>query len=245
MTTTAEGPPPNRVRVDVAALPLADQVYETLHGWILDGQLAPGHRLRVREVADMVGTSVMPVRDAVRRLVEAGLVTHQPYKGARVRALDLAELEQAYGVRILLEGEAARVGAENATPAVVEAMQECWEALDRAARDGDVIEALRQDEAMLDCLYSAADNAVLHDLVRTLWGRCRAYKTLWARTAANPDEPHIWHYKPQLVEAARSKDGASARAVIEESYGAARATIAHILGGGSSAGATSGRRRDM
>lgn len=236
MTATAGGPPTGTPRADVGALPLANQVYETLHGWIVDGQLAPGHRLRVREVAEMVGTSVMPVRDAVRRLVEAGLVTHEPYKGARVRALDLTELEQAYGVRILLEAEAAEVGAANATPAVVAAMERHWEALDRAARDGDVIEALRQDEALLDALYAAAGNDILHDMVRTLWGRCRAYKTLWARTATRPDDPHIWHYKPLLVDAAKTNDGAAARAVIEESYGAARATIARTLAGQGSPG---------
>ena len=74
--------------VAVIAAPLAHQVFDTLRGWIVNGQLQPGYRLRVRDVAAMVGTSVMPVREAIGRLVETGLAIHEPYKGARVRALD-------------------------------------------------------------------------------------------------------------------------------------------------------------
>src|SRR5699024_7025291 len=81
--------------------PLSDRVFEQLREQVVTGLLEPGSRLRVRDLAEQVGTSAMPVREAVRRLVESGLAEHEPYKGARVRRLDLAELESAYEVRIL------------------------------------------------------------------------------------------------------------------------------------------------
>jgi DNA-binding GntR family transcriptional regulator len=233
MRTTKSSDPTTRAPgVDVHASPLTEQVYLTLHGWIANGQLPPGYRLRVRDIAERVGTSPMPVRLAVRRLVEVGLAEHEPYRGATVRGLDVDELRHAYDVRIALESEAARRGAECATPQVVAVMEEHWHKLDDAARRGDVVEALTHDEAMLECLYSTTGNTILCDIIRGLWHRCRPYKVLWARTAIAPGEPHIWQYKPALVEAARAQDGAAAEEVIRASYGAARATLVLLVKSG-------------
>lgn len=216
-------------RGDVHASPLTEQVYLTLHGWIANGELPPGYRLRVRDIAERVGTSPMPVRLAVRRLVEVGLAEHEPYRGATVRGLDVGELRHAYDVRITLESEAARRGAECASSQVVDRMAEHWSELDAAARRGDVVDALAHDEAMLECLYATTGNAIMGDIIRGLWHRCRPYKVLWARAAVAPGESHIWQYKPALVAAARAQDGAAAEAVIRESYGAARATLVRLL----------------
>jgi DNA-binding GntR family transcriptional regulator len=213
----------------IAASPLTEQVYETLHAWIANGDLPPGYRLRVRDIAEQVGTSVMPVRLAVRRLVEVGLVVHEPYKGARVRGLDVNELKHAYDIRITLEAEAARVGAAHASPDVARQMDDHWRQLDAAARAGDVIEALAHDEAMLECLYASTRNEILVDIIRHLWHRCRPYKVLWARSALEPGDSHIWQYKPKLVEAARNQDGEAAAAVVRESYGAARSTLVRLV----------------
>ena len=89
---------------------LADQVYAALHEAIMSGELPAGSRLRIRDLAEQVGTSVMPVREAIRRLEEAGLAEREPHKGAVVKGLTLEELVHVYGVRRLLEGEAARLG---------------------------------------------------------------------------------------------------------------------------------------
>lgn len=208
----------------VFAAPLAEQVFDTMREWIINGDLPPGYRLRVRDIAESVGTSVMPVRDAIRRLVESGLVVHEPYKGARVRELDVAELEHTYDVRTLLEGECARLGALAAPPAVADAMEEHWAELERAAHAGNISEALRQDEEMLGALYTASGNDVLVDLIRGLWDKCRPYKIVWASQDKNHDA-RIWHYKPDLIAAVRSNDGPAAERIIRESYRDAKTSI--------------------
>lgn len=205
--------------------PLADQVFATLRGWIIEGRLPPGYRLRVRDLAASVGTSVQPVRDAIMRLVETGLVVQEPYKGARVRDLEVSELQQAYDVRILVEGECARLGALAASPAVVERMQGHWEELQRAARAGDVITALHQDELLLGALYEAADNEVLVEVIGGLWDKCRPYKLIWAGGATGQGDLSIWHYKPDLIEAVRRNDGLEAERIMRTSYNVAKAAI--------------------
>ena len=82
---------------------LTDQVYAMIREAILKGEMPAGTRLRIRDLAAQVGTSVMPVREAIRRLEEAGLAERSPHKGAVVRGLTLAELVHVYDVRRLLE----------------------------------------------------------------------------------------------------------------------------------------------
>src|SRR6478752_7460481 len=94
-----------------------------IHEAILNGDLPAGARLRVRDLAEQVGTSVMPVREAIRRLEEAGLAEREPHKGAVVKSLTLEELIHVYDVRRLLEVEAARSGAERISQQDCDKMQ--------------------------------------------------------------------------------------------------------------------------
>ncbi|MDO5696437.1 MAG: GntR family transcriptional regulator [Dermatophilus congolensis] len=213
----------------VQAAPLADQVFNTLHGWIVDGELRPGQRLRVRDLAEAVGTSVMPVREAIRRLVESGLAESEPYKGARVRRLDVDELEHAYDVRILLEGEGARLGALAGDDGLADRMHEHWLELRRYADAGDVGAALAQDELLLEELYAASGNEILVGIIRGLWDKCRPYKVAWATAGPGEGELGIWHYKPELVSAVRARDGDSAAQILRTSYLEAKATIRESL----------------
>ena len=64
---------------------VADKVFTAIHEAIMSGELPAGARLRVRDLALQVGTSVMPVREAIRRLEEAGLAERVPHKGAVVK----------------------------------------------------------------------------------------------------------------------------------------------------------------
>lgn len=212
----------------VVTAPLADQVFTKLRAEIISGELPPGHRLRVREVAEAVGTSVMPVRIAIRQLVEAGLADQEPYKGARVRGVDPEELEAVYDMRILLESEGARLGALNADDELVERMERMWQELEQAAEADDPTEALHLDERLLGELYRASGNMVLVELIRGLWDRSWPYKVLWTGQKGS-DATHIWRFKPELIAAARSRNGDAAQQLIRHSYETARTAIRDLL----------------
>lgn len=117
-------------RVETALL--ADQVYASLHEAILSGELPAGSRLRIRDIAEQVGTSVMPVREAIRRLEEAGLAERSPHKGAVVRTHSLEELIHVYEVRRILEVAAARAGAPLIDEAGLQGMREQYELMTAA-----------------------------------------------------------------------------------------------------------------
>ena len=137
----------------------------------MSGELPAGARLRVRDLALQVGTSVMPVREAIRRLEEAGLAERVPHKGAVVKGLTLTELEHVYDVRILLETEAAGLGGVIVAPEGCARMRQLCDEMARAVEDGRIVDALNHDEALLTILYSAGGNPVLLEMIRGLWQR--------------------------------------------------------------------------
>jgi DNA-binding GntR family transcriptional regulator len=82
---------------------------------IRTGALLPGARLRETDLADRLGISRTPVREAIRQLEADGLVTHLPRQGATIRSLDHAEVVELYEMRAVLEGTAARLAARAAS----------------------------------------------------------------------------------------------------------------------------------
>lgn len=206
---------------------LADKAFDLLREWIINGQFHPGYTLRVREVATMVGTSVMPVREAISRLVDSGLAVQEPYKSARVRGLSVEELEETYAARILIEGECARLGSLAATPDLVSRMESKWVSLQEAVKAGNIRAAMSYDEQLLDELYAAGGNEVLRGIIRTLWDRSMPYKVLWVQAAGL--NISFWQYKPDLIDAVRTRNGEAAQDVIRVSYQKALDSIRIML----------------
>jgi DNA-binding GntR family transcriptional regulator len=208
---------------------MTDQVFAVIHEAIMSGELPAGYRLRIRDIAAQVGTSVMPVREAIRRLEEAGLAERVPNKGAVVKGHSLEDLIHVYDVRRLLEAEAARQGGREISAADVDAMQGHCEQMRQAVADGDVIGALDADEALLETLYRAGGNPVLVETIRALWQRCRPYKVAGARRAAAESDDSLWSFQPRIVEAARANDHNAAAALTKASLLSARRRIQKLL----------------
>ncbi len=210
---------------------LTDRVFDTIHAAIMDGELPAGTQLKVRDLADQVGTSVMPVREAIRRLEESGLAIREPHKGAVVKSVTMTELVHTYQVRTLLEVEAARLGAAAVSNEDCTTMLQLCDELRRAVVDGDPVECLNLDEALLTVLYTAGGNSVLLESIRGLWQRCRAYKIRGAQRARDSADLSLWSFQPPLVAAAQQRDGNAAATITGESMRSATdrisATFAH------------------
>lgn len=192
---------------------LTDQVYEFLHRAIVNGEMPAGTRLRVRDVAAEVGTSVMPVREAIRRLEEAGLAEREPHKGAVVRGLTLSELVPVYDTRRLLEGEAAALGAARIDRAGCDRMQAELDLMRRALDEGRLVDHLDHDENLLKALFDASGNPVLVGMIVNLWQQCRVYKVLGLQLPQSPAQDDVlWRHQAALLQAARTQDAQAARA---------------------------------
>lgn len=205
---------------------VADQVFAAMHAAIIRGELSAGTRLRIRDVAEELGTSVMPVREAIRRLEEMGLVESQPYRGAVVRDFTGKELLELYSVRRLLEVEAATLGVARVEPADVARMTDECAAMAAAVDRRDAADYLARDEEFLATMYAASGNAVLLELVRTLWNRCRSYKLLGAQQALGSGRTEsLLTFQDQLLVAATKHDTKAAAQLTAASLDAATERI--------------------
>lgn len=220
--------PAVRLQHQVSSSPLADQVFEVLRQRITRGEWAPGSHLRIKEVAALVGTSEMPVREAFRRLAQAGLIVLEPYKGATIPALHVSDLEHIYDVRILLEAEAGRQGAQRISADGVDVMRRHWVLLQKASARGDIVDAVVEDENVLSTLYGAGENDILVGLVKTIWDNCRSYKSLWVSNALEQGLA-TWSHIPALIDAAAHNDSHLAFRILERTYIDARAVLRQLM----------------
>lgn len=154
------GPLPRRL--------LREQVYAALRQWIVQGVLRPGEQLRDTELAARLGVSRTPVREALRRLEDEGLVQAAAHRWTRVAPLDPGDAQRIYPLVIALEVLAARLAAPLLGPADLQAMADANLELDEALRARDATRAAAADRAFHAVFVERAGNPelsrVLHGL---------------------------------------------------------------------------------
>lgn len=129
-----------------------------------------GQPLIERDLAAALGVSRGPIREALRKLHDERLVEIRPNRAAIVRELSDKDIDEVYGLRLLLEQYAVQRAAINATPADIDALVGALEAIDQAARAGTPHDLAVADAAFHDCIYRAAH----HDRLEDVWGQLRA-----------------------------------------------------------------------
>lgn len=156
-----------------------DRAAAALRTAILEGRLRPGQRVNQEAWAARVGVSLIPVREALRALAGEGLVTYRQRRGYVVTELDLAELEEVYALRRLLESEALRRGVPLATAETLVALGEAADACRDAAETGNVAGQLQANRRFHGLLHGLADSRPLTRLIDLLWDPTEAYRALY------------------------------------------------------------------
>lgn len=203
-----------------ADLPQGQDAYRRLVTEIRTGALKPGDRLLETDLAERLGISRTPVREAIRQLEADGLVTHAPRQGATVRSLDSGEVTELYEMRGVLEGTAARLAARVASPV---------ELAELAALNAEMIAARGDAPRMYDlnrqfhaALLAAARNRYL---ARSVAGLQKTLLILGPSTLSESDRADAAGREHEAVLAAlRLRDEDSAEAAMRAHVTAAHAT---------------------
>ena len=145
--------------------PLREIVYEELKRQILIGEIAPGTRMMEVELADEMGVSRTPVREAIRKLEKEGLVSIEPRRGAYASDISIKDIVDVMEVRQDLEGMAAGLAAIKATKEEKEALKKATEEYRRAVETGSIDEIIKWDEAFHKRVVSCSGNKTLIQLV--------------------------------------------------------------------------------
>jgi DNA-binding GntR family transcriptional regulator len=187
---------------------IGQQVYERLQHDVMAGALVPGAWLRELDLAVMLGVSRTPVREAVRRLAQDGLLEMSPNRGVQVRALSLAEAVDAYEVRALVEGAAARRAARRATDADLVELRGLLRAIDEIDA-ADAVAHIQADNAFHDAIVRAASSDALLEVARLLARRVTRIKVVTRDTNAS-EATRTQHDEILDAIAAHDADGAEA-----------------------------------
>jgi DNA-binding GntR family transcriptional regulator len=169
------------VPADKAALErdlLRDRAYTTLRDAIVDGTLAPGERLRDQELTEWLGLSRTPVRDALSRLEQDGLVETEPQRFTRVAPLDRRAARDAFPIVAAIHALAAELGVPKLTAADA-VRSTSWNArFALALKQDDVDAALDADDAFHEVLLTASANSELGRTLERLMPRLRRLERL-------------------------------------------------------------------
>jgi DNA-binding GntR family transcriptional regulator len=151
---------------------------------IVQRELRPGERVAQEDVAARIGVSVVPVREALRVLEQEGQVTYRPRRGYFVTELRLADLEEIYGLRRLLEERVARAALplldDEALGRVEQFARECVD----AATSGDVGAELAANRRFHFGIFAPSGQPHALRLIRLLWDSTEAYRALYYNAPA-------------------------------------------------------------
>ncbi|MFS8856561.1 GntR family transcriptional regulator [Synechococcus sp. H55.7] len=189
-------------------------VYSKLREMILSSKLQPGEWLRQEQLASLFGVSRTPVREALRMLSQEHLVEFVPNYGVRVVPLSWEEFEELYAMRIGLEGLAARLAAERATPSDVGELQQLLAAIATLAEDEDLWTYLRQEWHFRLRCYAITGREQLIQRIRNLREHAERYLRLAYHVEGKMQESLEFHRR--LLKAIAAHDGAAAEQINQE-----------------------------
>lgn len=146
-----------------------DEVYARIRHAILRGEIAGGERLVHDDLAGRFGTSRIPVRDALKRLLLDGLVSTDARRAYRVTVFGRADIEEIYELRELLETRAIRMAAARIDQETLAGLRELQAQIEDAADDGDRELYVELNQVFHSRIYAAADQPRLERIIHGLW----------------------------------------------------------------------------
>lgn len=211
---------PSLARIDRSLL--RDRAYLMLRDAIIEGELPPGEVIRDAELAERVGLSRTPVREALGRLAEEGLVETRPHRWTRVTPLSVPAVRDAHLVVRTMHELAVREGVPVMTGRHVARMRTANEAFARALDAGDVAAALAADDALHDVPVEAAGNRAIASTIERHLPLIRRLER--QRFGSRPGRDSIALHD-ELIDACAARDARRAVAVTTEIW----STLATLL----------------
>ncbi len=192
---------------------LREQIKDLILQRIVAHDYPPGARLVETRIAQELGVSQAPVREALRDLEQLGCVVHEPFRGCSVRAFSADELLEAFPVRAALEALAARLAAERMTEDELLLLADLLETMRAAARRGDAHDQSQANASFHATIVRAARNSLLERQWTFLEPYSRTYLTV---SQPGLDLLALSERHVPILDALRARDGEAAAAAMHQ-----------------------------
>ena len=192
-------------------LPLRDVVFNTLRDAILPGKLVPGERLMGNQLAEKLGVSRTPVREALRMLELENLVELVPRKGAQVLDMSEKDIVNILEVRSALEGLATSVGCKKMSKEDLQQLKNMEVDFEKAVAENDVEHFVDIDEDFHDLIFAATENDKLINIFRNLRIQLYRYRMAQAKNNETSMSTIVAHHRSiiRAIENHDAEEGAS------------------------------------
>lgn len=195
-------------------LPLRDVVFNTLRRAILKGELEPGERLMEIALANKLGVSRTPIREAIRKLELEGLVIMIPRKGAEVARITEKDLRDVLEVRTSLEKLAIELACDRITAEEIAELRETCQAFADSLGSDELTTMAEKDVAFHDVIFRATKNARLIQILNNLREQMYRYRLEYLKDVGA--RPRLVEEHKEILDAVIRRDKESAVKLIEE-----------------------------
>ncbi len=207
--------------------PLRELVFDSLREAIISGSLPPSERLMEIQLAEEMGVSRTPVREAIRKLELEGLVVMIPRKGAYVAGMSIKDIVDVFEIRGALEGLAAELASERVTDEELESMERYLVKISEEIESGDLSKVVETDTDFHTLIYKASRNARLSQIISNLREQIQRFRTTSLSFPGRMKIALEEHRK--IVEAISSRDGELARKLAQEHIENAENTMMNMI----------------
>jgi len=204
---------------------VGDQITASIRSAIIEGKLPPGEVLRQDDLAARFGFSRMPIRDALRQLEAEGLVSIHPTKGAQVARLDVVDLREIYGMRVVLEVEALRLACGKLEPSDLEAAARL---LNHMSEETDAARLSDLNHAFHATLYERCGNGRLLSHIDLYLKAADRYVRILLSAMDYHPQSHRDHQA--ILDACRNGDADKAAAALRQHLTRGSARLLSALG---------------
>jgi DNA-binding GntR family transcriptional regulator len=193
---------------------LAETAWRHIREQILYGELASGSPIRVKELAEYLGMSMMPVREAVKRLQQEGLIVQEAHKEPMVAPLSVADMEDVYRVRIALEGLAVELACAHIDEVSYQRLNDLLDRFENAYNAGDVKDGREFHRLFHIELAATGGSAALNRLIPSLIDTSERYRELSVPQRGSAAERRKEHQI--ILDACMSRRVEETRALLTE-----------------------------
>ncbi len=195
-------------------MPLRELVFTTLRQAILKGEIQPGERLMEIQLAEKMGVSRTPIREAIRKLANEGLVTMIPRKGAIVAGISEKMLMDVLQVRMTLEKMAYECAFKFITDEQIEELKEAEKEFEESVKNNDLVQIAEIDEKFHFIIYSAAQNDKLKEILTNLRENMYRYRMEYAKNKESRDQLIKEHN--EMIETLIKRDSVEGLKIVEQ-----------------------------
>jgi len=217
-----------KINKSVAQAPLNDRIYQSVKWSLIIGEYFPGSVLSIRSLAKKMGTSTMPVREALARLSSERLLQSSVKRSYKVAELESKRVADQFFLRARLEGIATELAVPNLTATQIDELEALAHMMDGDIASGGNENYIVRNYNFHFSIYAASQNEELFWSIERLWAQTGPYLAQVVRSQTMPDEWQILH--SEIAKAIRARNAEKAARLIEKDISWGVTTFAAHIG---------------